>query len=559
MRSTNHTLTRDLVVLMLLTGLSAAPYVFKLGYYGDDWGFLGILFHSPDPSIAGLFAAQYPDHNMRMRPTQMLYQAVLFKAFGLHPLGYHAVNALVLSAAVLLLYAVLREVGMPRLVTQAVSVVYLLLPNYSADRFWFASFGYTLTTALFLLSIYAFLRALRSPQFVLWFSVGLSAETASLLGMEIVVPLAVVMPVALWIQSRRLYSHDVQPHLQVLKTFFLLGGPIVALAAVVWYKAENAVGAASPTISRLILLVIGSLGVNFGTYGLALPHTVAWSIKQLTPAALVLPCILGAVVFLWLRRGQIPPDSRRLWMVLVTGGAFVFCLGIGIFVVTPRVGFWSTGIMNRVWIVAALGVAATLVGAVGWLTSRFSRDLHHRLFAAVIATLCASCFAVNVALSQYWVTAWARQLDILDKLQRTLAHPRSGTTLLLYGACPYVGSAVVFESPWDFAGARKVLYRDPTLAGDVLDDSHPGKFGITQDGIWTRLYRESRTYSFGPDLLLFDYRSGEVRQLVDRASAVAALAHPAGCPAGVEGGGTVSLPFDTWYVVANRRISGLWR
>jgi hypothetical protein len=34
-------------------------------------------------------------------------------------------------------------------------------------------------------------------------------------------------------------------------------------------------------------------------------------------------------------------------------------------------------------------------------------------------------------------------------------------------------------------------------------------FGITQDGLWTRLYGESRFYQFGPDLFLFDYRAGK--------------------------------------------------
>jgi hypothetical protein len=151
------------------------------------------------------------------------------------------------------------------------------------------------------------------------------------------------------------------------------------------------------------------------------------------------------------------------------------------------------------------------------------------------------------------------QLEILDKMQRTLPRPRPGTTLILYGSCPYLGPAIVFESPWDFAGARKVLYRDPTLAGDVLDDTRGGRFGITEDGLWTRLYGELRSYRFGPDLLLFDYRAGKIRPLTDRASAVAALSEPTGCPQGIEGAGAVSLPLDTWYATTGENISRLWR
>jgi hypothetical protein len=549
----------DLVILTVLATLSVVPYVFRLGFYSDDWGFLSMLLNSPDQSLSGLIATQYSNDNLRMRPTQMVYQAVLFKAYGLRPLGYQLVNAAVLASVVLLLYSILREIGIPRTVARAVSTVYLLLPNYSTDRFWFAAFGYTLTAALFLLSTYASFRALRSDRSVFWFGLALLALTASLLGMEIFLPLTLAIPVGLWLQSRRFSPGAVGAPVGTLKTLLLLGAPIAIVAAIVSYKAENAVGAALPDLSYLIRLAIGSVAVNFGTYGIALPHTLAWSMRQLTLAAMVLPCILGVIVFLWLLRGEAPPDSRRFWIVLVIAGGLVFCLGTVIFVATPRVAFWSTGIGNRVWIAAALGAAAVLVGAAGWLTSRLSTGLHRRLFPALIATLCASCFAIDVALSAYWVDAWPHELEVLDKMQRVLPRPRSGTTLILYGACPYVGPAIVFESPWDFAGARKVLYRDFTLAGDVLDDTRPGRFGITEEGLWTRLYGESRFYRFGPDLLLFDYRAGEVRPLVDRASAVTGLSEPTGCPRGVEGGGTVSLPLDTWYAKTSVNLSRFWR
>jgi hypothetical protein len=480
---------------------------------------------------------------------------VLFKAFGLWPVGYQIVNAAVLASAVLLLYAISRTVGLPRTVARAVAAVYLLLPNYSTDRFWFAAFGYTLTSAVFLLSAYAWLRTLRGDRFVFWFSVALLALAASLLGMEVVFPLTLLLPAMLWLQARRLLPDGLRAHLGTAHTALLFACPMATLAAAVWYKAENAVGAAPADMSRLVRLAIGALSVNFGTFGLALPHTAAWSTRQLTPVALVLACILGALVFVWLLQGDPPPGSRRFWVLVIAAGALVFGLGTAIFVVTPRIGFWSTGISNRVWIAASLGMAAVLVGVAGWLTSLF-RGLARPLFSASIAMLCVSCFVINVAIAQYWIAAWPQQLDVLSKMQRALPRPRSGTTLLLYGACPYIGSAIVFESWWDFAGARKVLYRDPTLTGDVLDDARSNRFGMTDEGVWTRLYGELRFYRFGPNLLLFDYRAGAVRDLPNRQSAVAALSHRTDCPPGFEGGGTVSLPFDTWYSVVSATISG---
>jgi len=215
-------LRSDLAILALLAALSVAPYVYRLGFYSDDWGFLSMLLNSHDQSFSGLLAIQYPNDNLRMRPTQMIYQAALFTAFGIRPLGYHAVNAFVLAAAVILLYLILREIGMPLTVARAVSAVYLVLPNYSTDRFWFAAFGYTLTAALFLLSTYALLRASRGGAFVFWYAVALLACAASALGMEIFLPLSLAVPVALWLRTRNLGR---------VKRLLLLGGPMVIIAA----------------------------------------------------------------------------------------------------------------------------------------------------------------------------------------------------------------------------------------------------------------------------------------------------------------------------------------
>jgi hypothetical protein len=546
----------DLVILALLAALSVAPYVLRLGFYSDDWAVLAMLVNSQDQSLSGLLATQYANNDsFRMRPTQMVYYAALFTAFGIRPLGYHVVNAAVLASVVLLLYLVLRETGMSLTVARAVSAVYLVLPNYSTDRFWFAAFAYALAAALFLLSTYALLKASRDEAFNFWYAVALFALTASVLGMELFLPLSLAVPVALALRNRKRGR---------LKTLLLLGGPIVIIAAAIWYKAESAVGAAwrpdSPDFSSLVRLVVGSVAVNFGTFGIALPHTVAWSVRQLMPAAMVLPVILGAIVFWWLLREGPPPHSRRSWIEIVMAGGLVFCFGIAIFVVAPsRVSFWSTGVSNRAWIAASLGTAAMLVGAAGWLTSGLPPALHRRLFSALIAALCASCFVIAVCLSEYWIAAWPTQLEILDKMQRALPGPQPGTTLILYGPCAYVGPAIVFEAPWDFAGARKVVYRDPTLGGDVLNDSRPGRFGITDEGLWTRFYGESQFYRFGPDLFLFDYRAGKIRPLSDRVSAVAGLSEPTGCPPGIEGRGTVSLPLDTWYSAMSADISRLWR
>ena len=71
-----------------------------------------------------------------------------------------------------------------------------------------------------------------------------------------------------------------------------------------------------------------------------------------------LTALLAFIVFSHSMNVDAPPESLRFWRRLVIAGAVVFALGAGLFTVTGQVSFWSTGIANRVWIAAALGVSA---------------------------------------------------------------------------------------------------------------------------------------------------------------------------------------------------------
>jgi hypothetical protein len=60
----------DAGFLVTVVLLSASVYVTQLGFYSDDWAFLGALETSDDKSLFGLFASQWDfNANLRMRPT----------------------------------------------------------------------------------------------------------------------------------------------------------------------------------------------------------------------------------------------------------------------------------------------------------------------------------------------------------------------------------------------------------------------------------------------------------------------------------------------------------
>jgi len=537
---------RDCLFLLLVVTLSVAPYITRLGFYGDDWAILAALVHADDSSFRAMWDAQYAQSvNLERRPTQILYHAVLYRASALNPLGYHAVNAAVLFFAALLLYFIAREFDSGRVIAVAVAAVYILLPNYSTDRFWFAAFTYSLTTMLFLLGVYAFVRAVRSRLPEGWILLGLVALSVALLGTEIVFPLAAALPVALWLRVQQLQPDRSLRQLGMRRGVVLLS-PLIVIVPAVLYKASFSNVSMIPNIFRMAFIGFGAFAVNVGTYGIALPHTVIWAFRQVTWVALALGTVLAVLIYSYLSRIAIRAAPRALpdWTKLALVGTTIFVLGSAIFLIAPAVMFWSAGVANRVWIAASIGTAFAWVAISVWLSSWLSSGPgYNRAFAAVITSICLSGFIINSAISGFWVSSWRRQVDVLNDVRVAVPKLESGTDFILDGVCPYIGPAIVFESNWDLAGALRIIYRDRTLRADIAT----GDLSIGEDGLRTHLFLTSYFHPYGDNLLLFDDSKRIVHRLTDASIARRYLSERVSCPAGAAGRGALILPMDEWY------------
>jgi len=138
--------------------ISCVSYTPGLGFYSDDWAFLGRYATAAEQSIHGYFTASYSEHHA-MRPVQLWLCAGLYRMFGLNPLPYHLFNGLLHVINAVLCAAVARRLGVHRRIAVAVALVYVLLPSYSTDRFWFLAFAITLSMTACLASTYADLHA----------------------------------------------------------------------------------------------------------------------------------------------------------------------------------------------------------------------------------------------------------------------------------------------------------------------------------------------------------------------------------------------------------------
>jgi hypothetical protein len=197
---------RDSLVVAAVVVLSLIVYVGRLGFNSDDWSHLARLNAAPDQhSIIDLSQALLASEGLRLRPVQIVYLATLYALFGLNPTGYHLVNAAVLVASAVTFYLVARELWLPRALALAIAVVYALLPNYSADRFWPAAAQAPLSVWLYLVSLLIDLRLVsgRTPHLWRWKLVSLIALLMSGLAYELIVPFIPLNLLLMWRHAQR--------------------------------------------------------------------------------------------------------------------------------------------------------------------------------------------------------------------------------------------------------------------------------------------------------------------------------------------------------------------
>ena len=146
---------RDCCFLALVTILSSAFFVSRIGFYWDDWQLLKILHFSDDQSLIGLVRSLFGGWpELMARPVQALHFAILYKPFGLRPLGYHLANTATFFLGLCAFYIALRSLTERRLMSLATTVIYGLLPHYSTDRFWYATFNANVSMVFYFLSLY---------------------------------------------------------------------------------------------------------------------------------------------------------------------------------------------------------------------------------------------------------------------------------------------------------------------------------------------------------------------------------------------------------------------
>lgn len=121
----------DCIALVIVALLSLAPYRASLGFYSDDYATLASFALADDRSIYGLFSLMTEPY-ANVRPVQVV-SVLLYRQFGLAPLGYQVVIWIIYAMLAPALYLVLWALRQPRLVALTVALLFVCLPQSSTN------------------------------------------------------------------------------------------------------------------------------------------------------------------------------------------------------------------------------------------------------------------------------------------------------------------------------------------------------------------------------------------------------------------------------------------
>ena len=503
-----RTILQDCLFIALIVFVSLVFYLPRLGFYSDDWVFLSLLHLSDDQTLSGLYQALYDgDVVIRQRPVQMVYLVLFYWLFGLEPIYYHLANAIALLSSGILLYLVIREFGQRRLIALSISLVYLLLPHYSTDRFWIAAHQATFSISFYLLSLYADLKAFHAypHHWVRWKLLSIAGLVLSGLSYEVALPLLLLNPLIVWYGSPQIYRKSDNTRPIGSKFISLFAVNFLALILVIGFKAVVTVRTNVETdlFTHLVFLVTGALRVNFGTYGLGLPYIVGWILfHQPNWLLIVVGGILGLFTFLYLYpiTGRPEFSEKRYWWKLILLGLGIFGLGYVIFVFNSDIWFTSASLGNRVAIAAAIGVAMAFIGFAGWVSNFLPHQWTRAAYCLFISFLAGSGFLILNTLASFWITSYQAQQGILSEMQENVSALPSGSTLILDGVCLEHGGAYLFTGKRDLASALWMTYRDQSLNATVLSSSPQ----VGEQGLYILTYKSNDFYPYGEELLIYN-------------------------------------------------------
>ncbi len=549
MRRAERPLWQDCIALCAISVISAAPFFAGLGFYSDDWAFLHTFTESGGGGLSPAILhglAYFPP-----RPGQGVLDATLVTAFGTNPLPYHLFNLAVCSGFAMLLYAVLLRFGADRPIAFATAALFIVWPQLSTVRVWFAAFQIPLSGVFFLINTWIELSPpRRGATGIVRKLLSLAMMAASLSLYELFAPAFVLVALGLgWERGRAVDARTFRARIAAALPFV----PNILLVLVTLFLKAQASprGASSSASVRYILDNLLSRshdpltdwGINlwsmFQLHFVEVPLAVVrspLSAFAAGPAAIILTAAIAAgLVAAWrVWRGGPAGLSVRAGFRLIALGIPAFLVGYAIFLTTPSTSLALSGMGNRTAFAASIGVVLVILGLLALCAAPFG-GYRRAVFSLLVGTTVALSALRLATIGSYWAKADDIRASQLRHAREDLAGIPDGSVVLVDGICPYWGPGVVLETDWDATGflwfetGRRFIADVAT--GTVADGA----------GVTVSFGERRHVYPYGARLFLYHAPERRLDRLTGRDAAEAALRRGSrretSCPLGYEAHG----------------------
>jgi hypothetical protein len=470
--------------LMLATGLlwlvGAGVFLSPVihgGLYADDWS-RGAVYRFPTQGHLSDFTSIDP------RPVHALYLLLTFAVLGLHARAQLSVAIALGLLASTAFYALLRSLGVDRLLAWLLAVMALLFPNSDATKLWPAASAGMLSVTFCCAGLLLALHALRDRgRRALALHLGASVLYAlSIMTYETAAPLiAISAPLLVWWDPRLRAGARASRRTVVRRTV----ADVVMVALILKFVIARTPKGVYLSVGSLESHLSAIVGQGLLVFSQSLFPFYSVAERRLTTSLAV--AIIAAGCFVWSRLPRGGEDrallGRGLGMtaagLIVTAACWAILVPSNI-VYSPAAGGDGTRINDA----AAFGIVITVLGLLLICAALVFRGLPGgRRLGGVAAAALTSVVAVGYGyrIGQdigRWDGAARTRTQVLAAVHAQLPRLPQGAHVYATGYVeePY-GNIGSFDFPWDLNGALEVTYDDRTVVGDPVmtpSDLHCG-------------------------------------------------------------------------------------
>ena len=390
------------VLLILIVFLAFLPAV-KSGFIWDDDTFLteNSLIKASDGLQRFWFTTEPPDYF----PLTSTTLWIEWRLWGANPTGYHVVNILLHCVTGLLIWLVLKELGIPG--AWVAALVFGIHPVNVESVAWITERKNTLPMVFYTATILMFLKFENSGRRK-WYVLSLACFLLALLSKTSVVMLPFVLGFCLWWRRGKITTRD----LYKLAPFFSLSAAFGLITT--WFQYTRAIGSDVVREDGFLSRLAGAgWAVWFYLYKALLPIRLnfvypRWEINPSSPLVYVPDVlILIAMGIFW--------HKRKSW-----GHPFLFAFGYYILTLLPVLGFLNIYFMKYSLVadhwqyISLVGVVALAVGVVANLYEK-KKNTYGQYITGLAVCLILVLFSLTYFRTQAYKDVETLWRDTLSK------------------------------------------------------------------------------------------------------------------------------------------------